>query len=123
MMYHKAKLFNDTKSAKEILNTNNPRIIKDIGRRVKNFDEDIWNEHKEKIVQQGNYLKFTQNKYLYNILIDTKDCYLVEASPYDKIWGIGLAPNNDKVLDKKNRKGLNLLGKCIMRARDDILKG
>jgi len=122
MMAKKAELFKDDEILQQILRNSKPKIIKSLGRQVKNFDENVWNEHKLDIVTRGNYLKFTQNKDLLEIMIKDKDYILVEASPYDKIWGIGLHFDDDDVLDENKWKGQNLLGKCIMKAREQILK-
>jgi hypothetical protein len=123
MMYHKAILFNDKNIANLILRLKSPRKIKELGRQISNFNEEIWNENKEQIVSKGNYLKFSQNEDLKENLLskDMIDLILVEASPYDKIWGIGLHFEDDDVLDEKKWKGENLLGKCIMNARKIIL--
>jgi len=120
MMYHKAILFQDYKIANDIMLTSIPGDIKALGKKIKNFNLNIWNQHKENIVTQGNVLKFSQNETLKNIMFEYKKHILVEASPYDKIWGIGLAPNDDRVLNEKNWDGENLLGKCIMEARKKI---
>jgi len=122
MMVQKAIFFNDDKIYQEMLKTNNPKEVKALGRKVKNFDEEKWNSAKEDIVTRGNYLKFTQNDNLLETLLEHKDLILVEASPVDKIWGIGLHFSDDKVLDESKWRGKNLLGKCIMKARELILK-
>ncbi len=122
MMFKKALLFDDIETASEILKTKDPRVIKDLGREVKNFNEARWDAAKVGIVREGNYLKFSQNKLFKKILIKYKDHILVEASPYDKIWGIGLSPEDERVLDQNNWRGQNLLGICIMEARAKILK-
>lgn len=120
MMYQKAKLFNDLEIANKILKTNNPRTIKMYGRKVKNFNENIWIKNRENIVYNGNLLKFQQNKYLQKELLKTNNKILVEASPYDKIWGIGMNKNHKDILDKTKWKGLNLLGICLMKVRETI---
>ena len=111
MMYNKAILFGDTTIANKILQETTPKVIKSLGRKVRNFDENIWNKHKEEIVFKGNYLKFTQNKELKEELISTENKMLVEASPYDKIWGIGI--NVKQAIEGKEWKGLNLLGNIL----------
>jgi len=121
MMYKKALLFNDTEIAQEILKSNHPGTVKRLGRKIKNFDDQKWNDNKLDIVERANYLKFTQNPDLLRMLLADKDLILVEASPQDKIWGIGLHFDDDKVLDENNWNGENLLGKCIMNIRNDIL--
>ena len=120
MMYQKAKLFKDKEISDKILNTSNPKSIKMYGRKVKNFNERIWVIHRKNIVYNGNLLKFQQNKNLKKKLLETKDKTLVEASPYDVIWGIGMSINNKNHLDETKWRGLNLLGKCLMRVRNII---
>lgn len=121
MMYKKAELFGDTEIQQQILNTQDPSTQRKLGRIIKNFNQEIWNEHREKIVYQANFLKFSQNKSLRNILFEYKDKEFVEASPVDKIWGVGLASQNDLILDKKNWQGTNLLGIAINRALETLL--
>lgn len=113
MMYHKAILFDDVNIAKQILSTRDVRKIKELGRKVKNFDNKIWDQYKYNIVLEGTRLKFSQNKNLLKELMKHQDKIFVEASPHDKIWGIGLHWNDDKVLNTKNWQGENLLGKAI----------
>ena len=120
MMYQKAQLFEDYATAKKILENSNPRTAKKLGRKVKNFNENIWVQHREKIVEEGNILKFSQNKYLKNELLKLKDKTFVEASPYDKIWGIGLSYDNPLIYNEENWKGLNLLGKIITEVANKI---
>ena len=95
---------------------------KALGRQVSNFDETTWNSKRFDIVVQGNIEKFTQNKDLEEFLLNTKESVLVEASPVDRIWGIGLAVDNEKVKNPKTWNGLNLLGFALMEAREIIRK-
>ena len=120
MMAYKADLFNDLESIEKILNSNHPKIIKDLGRKIINFDEKTWNENKYSIVLTANYYKFNQNEDMKMILINTKNKILVEASPYDKIWGVGLLETDKKIIDPNNWKGDNLLGFALMEVRDMI---
>jgi len=116
MMYHKAKLFNDIEKSEEILQNNDPKVLKEIGKLVKNFNQKIWDSNKYQIVLEGNLLKFSQNKKLKIILKSTNYYEIVEASPFDKIWGIGTT-------DTKNRNkwnGENLLGKVLMDVRNRL---
>lgn len=117
MMYHKAMLFNDKETANKILNTKEPREQKKLGREVKNFDEHIWDVAKEKIVKNGNYLKFSQNEDLKEYLCDTYPYELVEANKYDRVWGIGMFAHDPNILDT-SKWGQNLLGKTLMKVRD-----
>jgi ribA/ribD-fused uncharacterized protein len=113
MMYNKAILFEDVEIAKKILSIRDVKKIKELGRKVKNFDSYIWDKYKYSIVVEATRLKFSQNKSLLKELMKHQDKIFVEASPKDKIWGIGLHWNDDRVLDKKNWQGENLLGKAI----------
>lgn len=120
MMAQKAKLFDDMDIFNQIIQSKHPKQAKDLGRQVKNFDENIWNEKRFEIVVQGNIAKFSQNPALKAYLLGTGDRVLVEASPVDKIWGIGLAKDNDKIHSPLNWQGLNLLGFALMQVRDEL---
>ena len=120
MMYAKAMLFNDKKIAQLIMNTSLPKQHKRLGRQVQGFNNDTWKQQREEIVFQGNYAKFTQNKGLKLQLLNTDNEILAEASPYDKIWGIGLSANNPQAQNPQNWKGLNLLGRILMQVRQRI---
>lgn len=118
MMASKAKLFQDDQSFLQIINSNHPKEVKTIGRKVKNFCEVTWSKECIKIVTQGNFEKFKQNPKLKEFLLLTNDSVLVEASPYDKIWGIGLNENNHLVKNPKTWKGTNFLGFALMDVRE-----
>jgi len=120
MMHQKALYFKDYESADEILKTSNPKIQKSLGRLVKNFDEKKWNDVCDAIVYKGNYAKFTQNSYLKELLLNTKDKIIVESSPYDSIWGIGLNITDTLKTPPEEWKGMNKLGKVIMLVRKNI---
>ena len=120
MMYNKALLFDDKDIANEILNTNQPKAIKELGRKVKNFNDELWDKMKYKIVFTGNYYKFSQNTDLRNFLLSTKNKVLVEASPYDKVWGIKMKYDDENIENPFFWKGENLLGFALMEARDEI---
>ena len=120
MMYHKAMLFKDEETATKILLTEKPREQKELGRTVKNFNEKLWSANKEKIVYNGNYLKFTQNEDLKQYLIDTNPYELVEANKYDKIWGIGMFAHDENILNT-SKWGQNLLGKTLMKVRSNFI--
>ncbi|MBA42560.1 MAG: hypothetical protein CMF62_00940 [Magnetococcales bacterium] len=121
MMISKAILFQDEEIYDMMLNIEDPKKLKNLGRKVKNFNVDIWNLYSREIVTIGNYLKFSQNIELQKQIISTDKKYLIESSPYDKIWGIGLKKTDEKALDTKTWNGKNYLGKCLMKVRD-ILK-
>ncbi|KAG0649861.1 Riboflavin biosynthesis intermediates N-glycosidase [Hyphodiscus hymeniophilus] len=122
MMYQKAVLFSDPETGAEILNTESPREQKALGRQVQNFDNEVWLENRERIVEDGSFYKFVnavmEGEDLKQILLGTGDRELVEASPMDKIWGIGFEEKNAE--RQRARWGLNLLGKALMRARERI---
>lgn len=113
MMYNKAALFNDMTIAAKILKTTSPRDVQALGRQIKNFDSAIWDQFKLQIVIKGNLLKFSQNTGLLTQLLEHADKTFVEASPYDKIWGIGLDENDERCLDESKWLGQNLLGKAL----------
>ncbi len=121
MMANKAMLFDDSVCLKKILDSHSPREQKHLGRTVIGFNKTTWNGVARQIVKDGNYAKFTQNSDLKQLLLDTVGTTLVEASPYDKIWGIGLTEDDPKRLDKKNWKGTNWLGQVLTEVRDQII--
>jgi ribA/ribD-fused uncharacterized protein len=121
MMHGKALLFADAEVAAQILATDHPREHKALGRKVKRFDDAVWKREREAIVLAGNRAKFTQNAELLTLLLATRGTTLVEASPYDKIWGIGLAAGDPRAQDPDQWKGQNLLGKILTRLRDELL--
>lgn len=122
MMAKKAKLFGDTEIEQEIMQATSPGRIKSLGRKVRNFDEKIWNRFKSLIVMTGNYYKFLQVKNLRNILLGTKDAILVETSPHDQIWGIGMSEQEAVRSDISKWRGSNLLGFALMNVRDEIVR-
>jgi len=121
MMAQKAVLFNDMVVYDRIMNSDNPAEYKKLGRLIHNFDEEIWNSRKCEIVIKGNVAKFSQNPELTEFILKTGNRILVEASPYDRIWGIGLSQNNGDVFNPLKWNGTNLLGFCLMEARDIII--
>lgn len=123
MMYWKAKYFKDDDIAQLILEAKTPKEQKLLGRQIKNFDSDEWNKVCKLIVYNGNYLKFSPSFKYYRKFLDTAPKELVEASPYDKIWGVGLKYDNDLILDKSNWNGLNWLGEVLTGLRTDIKNG
>src|SRR5262245_57307934 len=133
MMYQKAVLFNDAKMAAQILEADHPRKVKSLGRLVENFDDKVWCENRARIVREGNIAKFscpvTEEGFglgtcdepaaivgsLKAHLLATGDREIVEASPLDRIWGVGFGPRNAE--KSRERWGLNLLGKALMGVR------
>ena len=120
MMAQKALLFNDSESYEKIKASTSTKEVKTLGRSVKNFGPDIWNENKINIVVGGNVHKFTQNKELFDFLKSTKKKYLVEASPNDKVWGIGLSEDDEDIDNPYLWEGENLLGFALMEVRDRL---
>ena len=121
MMHGKALLFGDTECAAKILAADHPRQHKALGRKVKPFDDAAWKRERIAIVRAGNHAKFTQNADLLAKLLATAGTTLVEASPYDKIWGIGLAATDPRAKDPAQWKGQNLLGKILTELRDALV--
>jgi len=120
IMYQKAILFNDLTIASKILETKEPRIQKQLGRSINNFNEDIWNKHKYKILYDGLKLKFEQNDKLHNLLRNTENKILIEASPYDSIYGVGMSANDPNISNPQKWKGLNMLGRALMDIRKNL---
>ncbi len=120
MMHQKALLFNDFDTAKKIMLTKSPGEQKGLGRLVKNFTVGTWNEYARDIVYTGCYYKFTQHKPAYDYLMETKGYYLVEASPTDTVWGIGLGGYDKLIEDPKNWQGTNWLGQVLTQLREDL---
>jgi len=118
MMHQKAVSRDDETTGADILKTPYPKEQKDLGRSVASWDDAAWDEIKEKVVEQGSYLKFSQNKDLREKLLMTGDRELVEASASDRVWGVGF--NAKSALSKREEWGTNLLGKCLMKARERI---
>ena len=116
-MWKKQQLFDPLNKSleKKIIETNNPKTMKDLGRLVKNFNQTVWDKEKYDIMKAALIEKFSQNQDLKKALLDTKDVVLVEASPYDKIWGIGI--NEKDAINNKPWKGENLLGEALMEIR------
>ena len=99
-----------------------PQVAKSLGRSVQNFKAQEWLERGYTIMVDVNYEKYIQNSRLKLLLRESYPKILVEASPTDSIWGIGLHWSDDKVLDEKNWRGTNLLGKALMEVREKIVK-
>ncbi|KZV88237.1 DUF1768-domain-containing protein [Exidia glandulosa HHB12029] len=115
MMTEKARLFGDEDIRAQILAVSDPNKVKALGRKIANFDEKVWEENRLRIVEEGNELKFRQDDNLREKLLATGDKILVEASPQDRIWGIGY-PQKTALLHK-DEWGLNLLGQALMNVR------
>jgi hypothetical protein len=116
-MFLKAKAFGDDVMALMILNNQDPWETKKMGRRINAYNEEKWAEVREDAMFAACYAKFSQNEDLKAELLSTGTLLLVEASPVDKIWGIGLAPNEPRARRVETWQGLNLLGKILMEVR------
>ena len=122
ILAEKARLFNDDVTLKRIISSSDASAAKRYGREVLGFDKEIWQTNRNKIVITGNFNKFNQNNALREFLVNTKRRTLVEASPIDNIWGIGLAKDNTKIENPEKWRGLNLLGFALMEVRDLLSK-
>lgn len=121
MMHGKAVLFGDSEVAAEILAAGHPRVHKALGRKVRGFDNNVWLAERERIVMAGNRAKFTQDAALKAALLATRGNTLVEASPFDKIWGVGLGADNPRIQTRAHWRGKNLLGVILTKLRDELL--
>lgn len=121
-MWRKLKLFEPSNRNLELqlLDTKNPAEMKRIGGHVKNYNEIIWNNERYDIMKEGLYAKFIQNDILKRKLLDTNDFILVEASPYDSIWGIGMTSAVASKVSQNQWKGKNLLGIALMEVRANL---
>jgi len=117
MMAEKVRLFGDAATCKRIVAASSPAAAKRLGREVAGFDEATWAAARFAIVVAGNVAKFGQNPALADFLRGTGDRVLVEASPTDRIWGIGLAADDASAEAPEHWRGLNLLGFALMEAR------
>ncbi|MEU5386173.1 NADAR family protein [Kitasatospora cineracea] len=117
MMAGKARLFEDEEVVSKILRARTPAEAKNLGRLVKGFDEDRWVAHRFELVVTGSTAKFEQDEQLRMYLLRTGGRVLVEASPLDRIWGIGLAADDERAGSPDRWRGLNLLGFALMEAR------
>ncbi len=118
MMHAKALLFCDRSAAERILASSSPAEQQQIGRTIEKFDESIWVQFREGIVFTGNLARFRQNADQRELLFATRGTTLVEASPHDRIWGIGLSADDPRALDRNQWLGLNLLGEALTRVRE-----
>jgi ribA/ribD-fused uncharacterized protein len=117
MMAAKALLFGDAETADRIRAAPHPRTAKDLGRQVRGFGEQRWADHRFDLVVTGNLAKFGQHRELRDFLVGTGSRVLVEASPYDRIWGIGLSADHEHSTSPEHWRGLNLLGFALMEVR------
>lgn len=122
MMHAKALLFGDHATANKVLESKSPRSQKELGRKVQGFNGAIWTMFREGIVFTANYAKFGQNPDLLDTLLKTRGTTLVEASPKDQVWGIGLAEDDPRALDRAQWLGSNLLGEALVRVRETLIE-
>ena len=120
MMAAKALLFGDAETADRIRQAPHPKAAKDLGRRVRGFDEQLWAQRRFDLVVTGNLAKFGQHPELRDFLLATGSRVLVEASPLDRIWGIGLAADHEHATSPGHWRGLNLLGFALMAVRQQL---
>ena len=119
MMAEKAQLF-DESMVEEILNAKTTKEVKALGRKVKNFDDALWSEKSFDVVVAGNMAKFSQNENLKEFLLSTSKKVIVEASPYDKVWGIGMLADDERATNPAKWNGENKLGFALMVVRDKL---
>ncbi|WIV57761.1 NADAR family protein [Amycolatopsis nalaikhensis] len=120
MMWRKARLFGDDEVAAQVLTARHPKQAKDFGRRVRGFDEATWTAHRFEIVVEGNAAKFGQHAELGRYLAGTGQRVLVEASPVDRVWGVGLAADDPRAGKPRAWRGLNLLGFALADVRAQL---
>ncbi|MEU8692957.1 NADAR family protein [Streptomyces sp. NPDC048665] len=120
MMAGKARLFEDAEAERKVLAAGHPSRAKKAGRLVRGFDEEIWERERFRIVVEGSVHKFASDDALRAFLLGTGDRVLVEASPVDRVWGIGLAATDEAAMDPQRWKGPNLLGFALMAARERL---
>ena len=120
MQYKKAKLFGDNQCGQLILASESPIQHKRFGRRVKPFSERIWSNQAKSIVKRGSMHKFQQNRTLKQRLLNTYPKQLVETSPYDRTWGIGLSIEDLKIHDPSRWRGSNILGQILAEVREEL---
>ena len=122
MMFTKAALFEDLEMMAEIMSTTSPRLQKEYGRKVKGYSDEVWMPVCVELMARGLYAKFTQNEHSKNALLATVGTEIVEASPMDIVWGVGLAAEDPRIQDKSQWRGTNFLGIVLMMVREMILK-
>ncbi len=123
MMAEKARLFHDDIAYNKVMDARSPMIMKHVGRSVRGYDERTWEAHRFNAVVRGNFAKFSQNEELKKYLLSTGSAVLAEASPKDKIWGIGLDAETAAKIPEMEWPGQNLLGKALMRVREMLARG
>ncbi|MEV0641394.1 NADAR family protein [Streptomyces sp. NPDC050619] len=120
MMVRKARLFGDAEAERRVLAAEHPAEAKKAGRLVRGFDEAIWERERFGIVVEGSVHKFAAHAELRDFLLNTGKKVLVEASPVDRVWGIGLAADDEAAENPERWRGPNLLGFALMAARERL---
>ncbi|MDX8145743.1 NADAR family protein [Lentzea sp. BCCO 10_0061] len=120
MMWRKALLFGDASVASRVLAARTPGEAKALGREVSGFSDSAWESTRLEIVVEGNLAKFGQDPALRSYLLGTGSRVLVEASPQDRVWGIGLVASDPRAQDPSSWLGLNLLGEALMEVRSRL---
>ncbi|MEU9589887.1 NADAR family protein [Streptomyces sp. NPDC048193] len=120
MMAEKARLFEDAEAERRVLAAGHPAEAKKAGRLVRGFDEAVWERERFRIVVEGSVHKFASDPALRAFLLNTGDRVLVEASPMDRVWGIGLTADDEAATDPARWRGTNLLGFALMTAREHL---
>ncbi|MEU9522122.1 NADAR family protein [Streptomyces sp. NPDC048224] len=120
MMAGKARLFGDAEAERRVLAAGHPAEAKKAGRLVRGFDEAVWERERFRIVVEGSVHKFAADPALRAFLLNTGERVLVEASPLDRVWGIGLAADDGAATDPERWRGPNLLGFALMAARERL---
>lgn len=123
MMASKASLFGDQEMRSRILASPSPGAAKTLGRQVRSFDPAVWDARSLDIVAEGNVHKFGQNDGLRSFLLATGSRVLVEASPRDRIWGIGMGQDDPRATNPETWRGQNKLGFALMIAREQLSDG
>jgi hypothetical protein len=120
-MYYKACFFDDKETALEIIeNGHNPKNAKDLGRKIKNYNDTEWAKVREDRMYNAICHKFMSDPKLRQKLLDTGNKILVEGTPMDPVWGVMIKWDDDRILDERNWKGQNLLGKVLMNVRKNL---
>ena len=120
LMYKKALIFGDGKIALDIMCTHDVAKIKALGRKIKDYNEEVWESNRKQLMCDILYAKFTCDVYIRILLLETEDETLVECAVKDKIWGVGFSMTDERRFDKSKWRGRNLLGKYLMKVRDRI---
>ncbi|MCR5203133.1 MAG: TIGR02452 family protein [Lachnospiraceae bacterium] len=120
LMYQKALSFNDAEAAKRILAVNDPAVVRDFGRKVRNYDDELWKGKRQLILNDAIQMKFSQNAGLQGMLINTGDALLAECNPHETVYGIGVSIFTKGIDNKENWSGANLTGHTLMSYRDKL---